>query len=122
MWLSDNLLTDDSHYAHHYKLRDEHGCLLTQHGGIWILELNKFNAKHIESEEQRWLQFFKTGEQLNDDALPDWMTTEEMKQAMNTLSRFSEKKNVSILNIKLGKTICANNGRFKRSMSRLHSN
>ncbi|KJV08112.1 Rpn family recombination-promoting nuclease/putative transposase [Methylocucumis oryzae] len=93
IWLlSDNLLTDDNQYAHHYKLRDENGKLLTQHGGIWLLELTKFNVKHIESEEQRWLKFFKTGEQLNDDALPDWMTTEEMKQAMNTLSRFSEKE------------------------------
>ncbi|MDP2100116.1 MAG: hypothetical protein Q8K10_16015, partial [Methylobacter sp.] len=52
----------------------------------------KFNANPIESEEQRWLKFFKEGEQLNDSALPDWMSTQEMKQAMSTLSIFSEKE------------------------------
>ncbi|MDP2427335.1 MAG: hypothetical protein Q8N29_06085, partial [Methylobacter sp.] len=36
--------------------------------------------------------FFKEGEQLNDSALPDWMATQEMKQAMSTLSIFSEKE------------------------------
>ena len=43
------------------------------------------------SEEQRWLKFFTEGEQLNDDTLPEWMITQEMKQAMSTLSTFSEK-------------------------------
>ena len=44
------------------------------------------------NEQQRWLRFCKEGEQLNDDlGLPDWMTTEEMRQAMNTLKQFSEK-------------------------------
>jgi len=36
-------------------------------------------------------KFFKDGERLNDEALPDWMITQEMKQAMSTLSTFSEK-------------------------------
>ena len=40
---------------------------------------------------QVWLKFFKEGECLNDVALPDWMSTQEMKQAMHTLSTFSEK-------------------------------
>ena len=54
-------------------------------------QLKKFAATHIESEEQRWLKFFTEGEQLNDDTLPEWMITQEMKQAMSTLSTFSEK-------------------------------
>jgi hypothetical protein len=28
----------------------------------------------------------------NDEGLPDWMTTNEMRQAMSTLSQFSEKE------------------------------
>ena len=59
---------------------------------IWLLELKKFNAQQIENEQQRWLNFFKTGEQLNDKGLPDWMTTTEMRQAMSTLQQFSEKE------------------------------
>ena len=73
-------------------MRDEQGRALNRHGGIWLLELEKFHTQRIESEDQRWLKFFKDGEQLNDSALPDWMTTQEMKQAMNTLSLFSEKE------------------------------
>ncbi len=61
-------------------------------GGIHLLELKKFTAERIETEEQRWLRFFKEGEQLDDAALPDWMNTEEMRQAMNTLKLFSEKE------------------------------
>ena len=56
-----------------------------------MLELKKFNANQVETEDQRWLKFFKDGERLNDEALPDWMITQEMKQAMSTLSTFSEK-------------------------------
>jgi len=73
-------------------MRDEQGKTLTEQGGIWLLELKKFAATQIESEDQRWLKFFTEGEQLNDDALPDWMITQEMKQAMSTLSTFSEKE------------------------------
>ena len=72
-------------------MRDEQGNTLKQHGGIWLLELKKFKANHVETEDQRWLKFFREGEQLNDEALPDWMITREMKQAMSTLSTFSEK-------------------------------
>jgi hypothetical protein len=61
-------------------------------GGIHLLELKKFTAEQIETEEQRWLQFFKEGEQLDETALPDWMNTTEMRQAMNTLKLFSEKE------------------------------
>ena len=93
IWLlAENLITDDSEYVHHYKVRDEQGKTFTQHGGIWLLELDKFKANRIESEDQRWLQFFKVGEQLNDESLPDWMITQEMKQAMSTLTTFSEKE------------------------------
>lgn len=73
-------------------MRDEQGKTLIEQGGIWLLELKKFAATQIESEDQRWLKFFTEGEQLNDDALPDWMITQEMKQAMSTLSTFSEKE------------------------------
>ena len=92
IWLlAENLLVDDNAYVHHYKMRDEQGQTLTLHGGIWLLELKKFNANQVETEDQRWLKFFKDGERLNDEALPDWMITQEMKQAMSTLSTFSEK-------------------------------
>ena len=94
IWLlADNLIAYDADYIHRYKIRDNKGRTLNDHCGIWLLELNKFNTQLVETEQQRWLRFFKEGERLNDEAgLPDWMTTVEMRQAMSTLKQFSEKE------------------------------
>nr|WP_295400662.1 Rpn family recombination-promoting nuclease/putative transposase [uncultured Thiocystis sp.] len=79
-------------YAHRFRLRDEQGRGLLDHGGIWLLELSKFDAEAVETEERRWLKFFREGERLDDAQLPAWMQTEEMQQAMSTLRGFSEKE------------------------------
>ena len=73
-------------------MQNRQGRTLADLGGIHLLELKKFTADQIETEEQRWLQFFKEGEQLDESALPDWMNTDEMRQAMKTLKLFSEKE------------------------------
>ena len=78
IWLlAEDLLRDDPAYAHVYRLRDESGRLLLDHGGIWLLELNKFVAERIETEQQRWLKFFQEGEHLDEADLPDWMQTDD---------------------------------------------
>ncbi len=93
IWLlAENLLPGETDYAHEYKLQNRQGRTLADLGGIHLLELKKFTAERIETEEQRWLQFFKEGEQLDETALPDWMNTEEMRQAMKTLKLFSDKE------------------------------
>ncbi len=93
IWLlAENLFKDDVEYHHAYKFRNTQCKPLIEHGGIWTLELNKFQAAQVENEQQRWLKFFKDGEQLNDTALPHWMQTQEMLQAMTTLSQFSDKE------------------------------
>ena len=93
IWLlAENLLPGETDYAHEYKLQNRQGRSLAELGGIHLLELNKFTAERIETEEQRWLQFFKEGEQLDEAALPDWMNTDEMRQAMKTLKLFSDKE------------------------------
>jgi predicted transposase/invertase (TIGR01784 family) len=94
IWLlGENAIKHDDQYIHRYKFRDEAGIPLIEHGGIWLFELEKFNAQVIDNEQARWLRFFKEGNQLNDENnLPDWMNTQEMKQAMNTLCQFSEKE------------------------------
>ncbi|MGH8475645.1 MAG: Rpn family recombination-promoting nuclease/putative transposase [Methylococcales bacterium] len=92
IWLlAENLIADED-YAHNYKLRDDNGRMLIEHGGIWVLELAKFDAEAITTDQQRWLMFFKTGDQLDDANLPEWMNTEEMRKAMSTLKQFSEKE------------------------------
>jgi len=93
IWLLGTNLMADNDVVHRYKLRDEIGRLLNNHGGIWLLELAKFDPKSpIGADDQRWLKFFVEGEKLDDAQLPDWMQTPEMRQAMNTLRVFSEKE------------------------------
>ncbi|WP_295434681.1 Rpn family recombination-promoting nuclease/putative transposase [uncultured Thiodictyon sp.] len=93
IWLlGEDLLPDDPRYTHRYRLRDDQGLGFIDHGGIYLLELNKFTADQVETEEQRWLKFFKDGEHLDADRPPDWMQTAEMRQAMSTLKAFSEKE------------------------------
>ncbi len=41
LWLlGENLLRDDPAYAHRYRLRDERGRTLLEHGGISLFELS----------------------------------------------------------------------------------
>ena len=88
IWLlSDGLIQEAPGYIHDYRLRDRQGRLLLNCGGIWVLELSKMTLDLVVNEQQRWLKFFREGEQLNDAApLPEWMNTEEMRQAMNTFT------------------------------------
>jgi predicted transposase/invertase (TIGR01784 family) len=78
--------------VHRFRLRDEQGRSLLDHGGIWLLELSKCQVETVETEQERWLKFFVEGDRLDADHLPAWMQTEEMRQAMNTLRAFSEKE------------------------------
>lgn len=77
---------------HRFRLRDEQGRSLVDHGGIWLVEFSKCVVERVQTELERWLKFFIEGERLDDERLPDWMDTEEMQQAMNTLRQFSEKE------------------------------
>ena len=70
IWLlAENLLPGEGEYAHEYTLCDRQGRKLGNLGGIHLLELKKFTAERIETEEQRWLQFFKEGEQLDESGV-----------------------------------------------------
>ena len=63
-----------------------------KHGSIRLLEIAKFATEAVETEQDRWVRFFKDGAKLDPDHLPSWMDTPEMRQAMNTLNTFSEKE------------------------------
>jgi predicted transposase/invertase (TIGR01784 family) len=82
----------ESNYIHNYQLRNPQGRKLHNHGGIWIIELNKFSTSQVTTEQQRWIKFFIEAGQLNSEDLPFWMHTKEMRQAMSTLQQFAEKE------------------------------
>ena len=78
--------------VHRFRLRDDQGGSLVNHGGIWLLELSKCRIAAVETEQDRWLKCFIEGGRLDAERLPAWMQTEEMRQAMSTLKAFSEKE------------------------------
>ena len=86
------LIPEDSAYLHRFQMLDKNSQTLLDPGAIFLLELNKFKITTVHSELERWLQFFKDGKTLDDQQLPLWMRTDEMRQAMTTLKRFSEKE------------------------------
>jgi predicted transposase/invertase (TIGR01784 family) len=91
IWMLDQTLRHDTPaYAHRYRMRDDQGQDLLDHGGIRIFELNKFAVQPVKTEQERWLKFFNEAESLDDARLPDWMQTPVMRQAMSTLTAFSE--------------------------------
>ena len=51
--------------VHRFRLRDDQGRSLLEHGGIWLLELSKFAAEVVETERDRWLKFFVEGARLD---------------------------------------------------------
>jgi predicted transposase/invertase (TIGR01784 family) len=94
IWLMDaRVIQDDEKYVHNFKLRDENGKVLLDNGGIWVVELPKFDETAVvTTEEARWIRLFKEGEKLDNTQLPEWMHTPEMEQVMNVIKRFSEKE------------------------------
>jgi len=93
IWLLDGtLFRDRPEYAHRYRLRDDRGRALVEHGTIRIYELSKFAVEPVQCEAERWLKFLKDGETLDPTRLPVWMQPPIMRSAMSTLNAFSEKE------------------------------
>lgn len=69
----------------------EHRIPLTNHCAIHLLQLPKWQLSeaHIDNTD-RWMYFFKEGKNVDVDHPPDILNTEEMRQAMKVLERFSE--------------------------------
>ena len=91
--IAENFLRDAPSFHHHFQLYDvEHSVLLHDHLSLHVLELTKWNKAQVEGQIDRWMKFLREGKDLDDENLPDYMQTEEMKQAMSTLRQFSEKQ------------------------------
>jgi len=67
------------------------------HFALHVIQLNMWDGKGIRSELDRWTRFFLEGQDLDPEALPDWMKTPEMALAMETLVGFREKEEDRLL-------------------------
>ena len=94
IWVVRGVFFQDSPLFHHrFQLYDaEHDVLLSDHLSLHVLELEKWNKSQVEEQLDRWVKFLREGKDLDDESLPEYMQTEEMRQAMNTLRQISEKE------------------------------
>ncbi len=93
IWLLGQTLRPGlSEWFHRFRLRDDQGRELLDHGGLYLLELSKFATETVVTELDRWLKFFIEAPRFDASHLPEWMQTKEMQQAMSTLKAFSEKE------------------------------
>ena len=69
-----------------------HAQSLEDSGSIHIIEMPKWHQGSTLTELDRWIRFFLEGETLDDEALPDFLDTPEMRQAMETLRQFAERE------------------------------
>ncbi|WP_295433426.1 hypothetical protein [uncultured Thiodictyon sp.] len=71
IWLlGEDLRPARSGYAHRFRMRDEQGRGLLDHGGISVLELGKLAAEHlgddaVVTKQERWLRYFTEGARRN---------------------------------------------------------
>ncbi|MFB1490590.1 MULTISPECIES: Rpn family recombination-promoting nuclease/putative transposase [unclassified Thiocapsa] len=93
IWILDaTLFRDRPEYAHRYRLRDDRGRPLVDHGTVRVFELSKFDVEPVQNDAERWLKFLKDGARLDPTRLPVWMQPPIMRSAMSTLNAFSEKE------------------------------
>ncbi|MGN7613008.1 Rpn family recombination-promoting nuclease/putative transposase [Magnetococcales bacterium HHB-1] len=88
------LLQDAPEFHHHFQLFDAtQQVLLHDHLSLHVLELEKWQQKSQNvTPIDRWTRFLREGKNLDADNLPSYMQTKEMRQAMDTLRKFSEKE------------------------------
>jgi predicted transposase/invertase (TIGR01784 family) len=92
IWILDgNLFENIDDYHLPFSLYNQkHKVVFTDHISIHLLQLPKWQKETISTEKDRWLYLFKEGKNVDCDNPPETLNTEEMRQVMNVLHRFSE--------------------------------
>ena len=91
--LADVLFGETDVYRHRFAPCDEtHALSLAESGSIHVIELPKWRQGTTFTELDRWMRFFQDWETLDDEALPEYLDTPEMRQAMATLRHFAERE------------------------------
>ncbi|MDM8550700.1 Rpn family recombination-promoting nuclease/putative transposase [Desulfobacterales bacterium HSG2] len=107
IWILDDMLfspsekeADTDNYLHLiFEPRERAlGIRMTDHFAIHILQLPCWDPQNsVTDDRERWIHFFREGENMDADNLPEGMNTEEIRQAMGVLERFSDNRDEHIL-------------------------
>ena len=92
IWLLTDTLFPESGTAHHlFQVADlNQRKILNDHCALHVLELNKWQTAETLTAEDQWMLFFRDAKHWAN--LPDTFNLPELRQAMATLKRFSDKE------------------------------
>ena len=92
VWMLAGKLFPETPVAHHcFQIADiRQQKVLIDHCAMHILELEKWQAAETLTAEDQWMLFFREARHWAE--LPEHLNLPELKQAMATLQRFSEKE------------------------------
>jgi predicted transposase/invertase (TIGR01784 family) len=93
IWLiRGNCIPYSKPYHHRFVPYDpQHQVQLSGHQVIHLLEVDKWHKMQVETDEDRWLKFFKESKEIESNHIPEEFQTEVMQKAIGTLRQFSEK-------------------------------
>lgn len=78
--------------------RNSHYYSMNDHFGIHVLQLPYWlTDTRAGDDKERWIHFFREGENMDINNLPQEMDTEEMRQALGVLDRFAKNKDEYLL-------------------------
>jgi predicted transposase/invertase (TIGR01784 family) len=92
IWILNESLFDnvDDFHLPFVLYNQKNKLVLSKDIEIHLLQLPKWQSPQIKTEKERWIYLFKEGKNVDVDVPPEALNTDEMRQAMEVLNRFSE--------------------------------
>jgi len=92
IWILNESLFDNVDDCHlpFVLYNQKNQLVLSEDIEIHLLQLPKWQSQQIKTEKERWIYLFKEGKNVDVDTPPEALNTDEMRQAMEVLNRFSE--------------------------------
>lgn len=99
IWILNESLFDevDDFHLPFVLYNQKNKLVLSKDIAIHLLQLSKWRSQKINTEKERWIYLFKEGKNVDVDNPPEILYTDEMRQAMKVLNKFSENKDDYLL-------------------------
>ncbi len=99
IWILNESLFDKINDVHlpFVLYNQKNRLILSKDIAIHLLQLPKWKSQKVKTEKDRWVYLFKEGKNIDVDAPPKELNTDEMRQAMETLNKFSENQDNYLL-------------------------
>ena len=99
IWILNECLFDwvDDVHLPFVLYNQKNKLVLSNDMAIHLLQLPKWKSQTVKTEKDRWVYLFWEGKNVDVDIPPKELNTDEMRQAMEVLNRFSENQDNYLL-------------------------